>query len=171
MNKKYLWIGGVVAALGGVAWYAMNQVKMIDKLCFNVTGYKIISIAAQGAKINLNLSVRNLGNLKIKVKKFKFNIFADEEFLATAYSDVALNINPKDIGSTTIQILLNPKMMLQNIGSVLQNSSATEGWKNIILSMDGGISLSKGGIPFYIPIKYGFKLSELTEGKDVESKC
>ena len=132
MNKKYFWIGGIVTAIGAATWYVSNQWKLIDKLCFNVTGYNVISIAAQGAEVELNLSVRNLGKLTIKV---------------------------------------NPKMMIQNIGTVLQNSSITDGWKNIELSMDGGAYLSKGVIPFYIPIKYDFKLSSLIEGSDVESPC
>jgi hypothetical protein len=61
--------------------------------------------------------------------------------------------------------------MLQNVGAVLQHSSSTDGWKNITLSLDGGLNISKGGIPFYIPISYGFKLSQLTEGEEVESPC
>lgn len=164
MNKRYIILGSLAALLAAGGWYAMNQVKLVEKLEYGVTGYKIISISAEGARIDLDLAVTNNGNLKIKVKKFKFNIFADEKFIATAFSDTLLEINPKEVGTTKVQVLLNPKLLLQNVGSVLQGSSMGMGWKNIVLTMDGGLHVSKGSIPFYVPLELSFKLSEFTEG-------
>lgn len=169
MEKKRLWIGAAIVGAAAGIWYVVNQVKLIDKLCYYVTGYKVVSLAAQGARIDLDLSVRNLGKLKVKVKKFKFNVFADGEFIATAYSDQQFMILPNQVGSTSFQILLNPKSMLQNIGATLQN--AEYGWQGVEITLDGGVFLSKGGIPFYIPITYPFKLSEFTKSSEVESPC
>jgi hypothetical protein len=169
--KKNLIIGGIVAGVSALALYGYTMYKLTEKLCFNVTGYKIRSISLEGAKIDLSLAVRNLGNLSLKVKKFKFNIYSEDKFLATVYSDVLLDIKPNGIGKTTVQILLNPKSLVQNIGSILSQSSQTNGWKNIPLLMDGGVSLSKGGIPFYIPIVYDFKLNDFIEDKETEGIC
>lgn len=171
MSKKYILLGSIAALVAGGAAYVYHQYKLIDKLCFNVVGYNIESFSSKGAKINLTLAVKNLGSLSIKIKKFKFNVFGDDKFLATAYSDTVLDIKPNKVGKTTVEIFLNPQDMISNIGSILQSSSSTGGWKNITLSMKGGINVQKGIIPFYIPITYKFKLSELTEGSEVESPC
>lgn len=171
MNKKYLVIGGVVAALGGVAWYASNQIKLIDKLKYSVTGYDIVSISPNGARVDLKIGIENTGLLKLKVKQLKLNVFAENKFIATAYSDKVMSINPNQTEETSIQILLNPKILIQNLGSILMNTSIStvsgggiDAWKNINLKIDGSISISKGGIPFWIPIVYGFKLNEFTQG-------
>jgi hypothetical protein len=171
MNKKYLIVGGLLAGVGALGWYGYNMYKLTDKLCFNVTGYKIRSISLQGARVDLTLSVRNLGTLSVKIKKFKFNVYSQDKFLATAYSDELLDIQPASIGKTTVQILLNPKMLMQNIGNILVQSSQTNGWKNIPLVMDGGIHVSKSGIPFYIPIVYEFKLDDFIEAEETEGIC
>tara|TARA_R110002020_G_scaffold469641_1_gene694830 strand:+ start:207 stop:722 length:516 start_codon:yes stop_codon:yes gene_type:complete len=171
MNKKYLLVGGIIAGLGALGWYGYNMYKLTDKLCFNVTGYKIRSISLQGARVDLTLSVRNLGKLSVKVKKFKINVFSGERFVATAYSDQILDIRPNEEAKTTIQILLNPQLLIKNIGSVLTESSQTGGWKNIPLTLDGGISVSKAGIPFYIPLVITYKLSDFVEDQEVEGIC
>lgn len=171
MNKKYLLVGGIIAGAAALGWYGYNQYKLTEKLCFNVTGYKIVSIGLSGARVDLTLSVRNLGNLAVKVKKFKINVFADDRFMATAYSDEILDIKPNQAGKTTVQILLNPKLLLKNVGTVLQQSSSTYGWKNITLLLDGGISVSKAGIPFYIPFIYPYKMSDFIEDQEVEGIC
>lgn len=171
MNKKYILIGAISALVISGAAYAYHQYKLIDKLCFNVTGYKIASVSSSGVIIDLNLAVKNLGGLNVKVNSFSFDIYADNKFLAKASSDEILNIQPRDIGTTTVRIKLNPKDLLQNVGSVLQGNISNKGWKNIKLSISGGLNVKKGILPFYIPVKYDFRLSEYTEGEDVESPC
>lgn len=171
MNKKWIIVGSVIAGLSALGWYGYNMYMLTDKLCFNVTGYKVRSIALEGARVDITLGVRNLGTLSVKIKKFKFNIYSGDKFLATVYSDEVLDIKPAAIGKTTVQILLNPKMMVQNIGSVLVQSSQTSGWKNIPLLMDGGIHVSKAGIPFYIPFIYEFKLNDFIEDEQTEGIC
>tara|TARA_R110000787_G_scaffold44415_4_gene109008 strand:- start:871 stop:1386 length:516 start_codon:yes stop_codon:yes gene_type:complete len=171
VNKKTLIVGSIIAGLGALAVYGYNMYLLTDKLCFNVTRYKIRSIAAQKVRIDLTLGVRNLGSLSIKIKKFKFNIYSGNKFLATVYSDEILDIKPATIGKTTVQLLLNPKQLLQNIGNILIDSSQSGGWKNIPLLMDGGIYMSKLGIPFYIPIKYEFKINDFEEDTETEDIC
>jgi hypothetical protein len=163
MKNKHLILGGIAVLIAGGVWYGVNQVTLISKLKYSVKGYKIISISAEGARIDLTLAVTNESKLSLKVKKFKLNVFADDKFMATAYSDELLEIKPNDIGTTTVQVLINPKLMIRNIGAVLQDSSAGLGWKNIMLTLDGGLNVSKGGIPFYVPLKISFKLSSFTE--------
>lgn len=170
MNKNWLKVGGIILGIGALGWYGYQQYKLTDKLCFNVTGYRIVSIGVQGARIDLTLSVRNLDRFAIKIKKFKFNFYAEEKFVATIYSDQVLDIRPNDTSSTTVQILLNPKHLISNVGSILQ-SSANVGFKNMLIKIDGGMFLSKAGIPFYVPIIYSFRLSEYIENEETEGIC
>lgn len=163
MKNKHLILGGLAVLVAGGVWYGVNQAALISKLEYGVKGYKIVSISAQGARVDLELAVTNKSKLYLKIKKFKLNVFADDKFMATAYSDELLEIKPNSIGTTTVQILINPKLMLRNIGSVLQDSSLASGWKNIMLTLDGGLNVSKGGIPFYVPLQLSFKLSSFTE--------
>ena len=164
MNKKYLIIGGVIAAIGGIAWYANNQYKLTDKLSYSVTGYKIVAISQNGARVDLKIGIENKGVLKVKLKRLNLNIFSEGKFIATAFSEETVKIEPNTSAEMTIQMLLNPKVLLRNLGSVLLDASTSAGLKNIQLKIDGSLTVSKGGIPFRIPIIYSFKLSEFTEG-------
>lgn len=164
MSKKYFIIGGVIAAIGGLAWYANNQYKLSWKLVYSVIGYKIISISKEGAKVDLKVNIENKGELQIKLKRLKLKVFADDKFMATAFTDIPVYIEPKKSVETTIQILF-PKSLLKNIAAIiLDTASASSDLKNMNLKVDGSLSVSKGGFPFWIPVKYSFKLSEFTEG-------
>jgi hypothetical protein len=170
MSKKWLLVGGVLAGLGALGWYGYQQYLLTSKLCFNVTGYRIIRLSPQNTTIELSLSVRNLGSLAVKVRRYNFNIYAENKYVATVKTNQPLDILPADIATSTVQISLNPRMILQNLGSILQSSSQV-GLKNMRMRMEGGMSITKAGIPFYIPIVYNFNLSDYIEDEETEGIC
>ena len=161
MSKKGLYIGlGVgVLALGG--WYAYTKAILANKISYDITGYKLRSIAVEGARVDLKLKVINKGALKLTLKSMKINVFAEGKFLATIYAGQGIIIMPNSTTETTLQILLNPKVALQNIGSTITNMQ--DGWKNVNINLDGNLTMLSGVVPFFIPIKYNLKLSEVAE--------
>lgn len=170
MNKKWLIVGGIVAGIGAIGWYGYQQYLLTSKLCFNVTGYRIVSLSARGTTLELTIGVRNLGSLSVKVRRFNFDIFAENKFVANVSSNQPLDIRPADIASTKVRITINPKMLLQNLGSILQSSSQL-GLKNMRINMRGGLHVTKSGIPFYIPVVYNFQLSDYIEEEETEGIC
>lgn len=167
MNKR-IWLGVGLLGIGAAAWYVNNQLKLMDKICFKPVGYKIQQLSLKGTVLNVRLQISNLGNFEIDVKKYKFNIFGDGVFLATAYSDRELHIQPNSISEINVSVAINPKDLVQNLGGVLGGSG---GWKNIELTVDGGLNVRKFNLPFYVPVKYSFPLREFTEGETAESPC
>ena len=158
MSKKGLYIGLGVGALALGGWYAYTKAMLANKISYDITGYKLRSIALEGARVDLKLQVENKGALKLTLKRIKINIFVEGKFLATVYAGEGLIIMPNSSTETTLQILLNPKVALQTIGSTVTNS-----WKNVNIKLDGNLTMLSGVVPFFIPIKYNLKLSEVAE--------
>lgn len=171
MSKKTIIISSILVGVGALALYGYNMYKLTDKLCFNVTKYKVRSISLQNARIDLTLNVRNLGALAIKVRRFTFKVYSEGVFLGEIYSNEILDITPNNSGDTTVQLLFNPKTLVNNAKNIILDSISGDGLKNIPFSMRGGISVSKAGIPFYIPFIYDFKLGDFIEGEESESIC
>lgn len=162
--KKYIIFGGIAAALAFGGWYAYGQVKLVDNLYYDVVGYKIRNISKEGARVDLILQVRNDGLLNVEVEKFKFNIFVEGKFMATAASNSKMFIRPNQSETTEISILMNPKAMLKNVGTIFtETPTIISDWKKLGLTIDGSLKIKKGGIPFFIPIVLNFKLSDFTE--------
>ena len=168
--KKVIWGGLGIIALGSAAWYISNQISMSKKLCFKVVGYTIQQITAQGTLISLKLQIRNLGALEVKVKKYKLNVYAEKKYLATAFSNQETIIKPKDTIETDVLVTLNPKTLLQNVATVIA-ATASGGWGGITINIKGGVSISKSGIPFHLPISANVKLAQFTEGVKKERPC
>ncbi len=162
MKEKYLAWGGVLSGLGFLGWYVSKQIRYSQKLEYKVSGYKLISIGLNGARIDLQLTLSNKGRLEIFVKKLKLNIFSEGNFLATIYAGQGITVLPKKETETSVQILLNPKVLLQSTGNIILNIG-DEGWKNIPLTIDGSATIAQGVVPFFIPIKYSFKISDLKQ--------
>lgn len=173
MNVKWLKIGGLITAIGAIGWYGYQQYLMTDNLCFNVVGYKIVSVGINGTRVDLTVSIKNLGKLDVKVNKMKVNVFSEgDRFIATAFSDQKFEIKPLETSKTKVQILVNPRLLMKNIGGVLGDATgAGSSWRNIPLTLDGGVSVSKMGIPFYIPFVTTYRLSDFIEEQDVEGIC
>lgn len=152
----------MLAGLSALGWYITKQARYASKLDYKVTGYKVKSIGLEGARIDLKLTLFNKGKLEIFIKRLKLNVYSENNFLATIYAGQGISILPNKDTETSVQLLLNPKVLLQSAGNIAVNISDT-GWKNIVLKLDGSATIAQGVIPFYIPIKYSFKISELTE--------
>jgi LEA14-like dessication related protein len=161
MNKKFIKIGLGLGALALGGYYIYGQAMLANKVDWEVTSYKLRSIALEGARIDLKLQIKNKGKFKITIKRMKINIYSEGNFLATLYAGEGIIVLPNSTSETTIQILLNPKVALQSIGSTI--TTMDEGWKNINITLDGNATILSGVVPFFIPIKYTFKLSELVE--------
>ena len=102
MSKKGLYIGlGVgVLALGG--WYAYTKAILANKISYDITGYKLRSIAVEGARVDLKLKVINKGALKLTLKSMKINVFAEGKFLATIYAGQGIIIMPNSTNRNDI---------------------------------------------------------------------
>ncbi len=161
MSKKGLYIGLGVGALALGGWYAYTKAMLANKISYDITGYKLRSIALEGARVDLKLQVANKGALKLTLKRIKINIFVEGKFLATVYAGEGLIIMPNSSTETTLQVLLNPKVALQTIGSTVTNMQ--DSWKNVNIKLDGNLTMLSGVVPFFIPIKYNLKLSEVAE--------
>ena len=169
MKGKYIVWGSVLAGLGAIGWYIAKQARYASKLDYEVTGYKLISIGANGARIDLQLTLFNRGKLKMFIKTLKLNLYAEDNFVSTIYAGQGVTIMPNENTDTYVQLLLNPKILLQSAGNVLvglgQNS---QGWKNINMRVEGHATIAQGVVPFFIPIKYRFKLSDITDSFKTE---
>jgi len=164
VKGKYLVWGSVLSGLGFLGWYLNKQATYAKKLEYKVTGYKLVAVGLEGARIDLNVSLFNKGKLEIFIKRLKLNVFAEGNFIATIYNSEGVTVLPNADTQSTIQIILNPTVLLQSAGNILSNISTTnKGWENIVLTIDGNASIAQGVIPFYVPIKYSFKLSELSK--------
>ena len=164
MKGKYLVWGSVLAGLGAIGWYIAKQAKLASKLDYEITGYRVVSIGLQGARIDCQLTLFNRGNLKLFIKTLKLNLYAEGNFVSTIYAGQGITIMPNENTDTYVQFLLNPKTVLQSAGNVLVDlGQNNQSWKNINLRVEGHATVAQGAIPFRLPIKYSFKLSDITE--------
>ncbi len=164
MKGKYIVWGSVLAGLGAIGWYISKQARYASKLDYEVTGYKLISIGVNGARIDLQLTLFNRGKLKMFIKTLKLNMYAENNFVSTIYAGQGVTIMPNEDTDTYVQLLLNPKILLQSAGNVLVDlGQNNQGWKNINMRVEGHATVAQGVVPFYIPIKYSFKLSDITD--------
>lgn len=164
MKGKYLVWGSVLAGLGAIGWYITKQARLASKLDYEITGYKVVSIGVNGARIDLQLTLFNRGKLKLFIKTLKLNLYAENNFVSTIYAGQGVTIMPNENTDTYVQLLLNPKILLQSAGNVLVDlGQNNQGWKNINLRVEGHATVAQGAIPFRLPIKYSFKLSDITE--------
>jgi hypothetical protein len=164
VKGKYIVWGGALAGLGAIGWYIAKQASYASKLDYEVTGYKVVSLGLDGARIDVQLTLFNRGKLKMFIKTLKLNLYAENNFVSVIYAGQGVTILPNEDTDTYVQFLLNPKILLQSAGNVLVDlGQNNQGWKNINLRVEGHATVSQGVVPFYIPIKYSFKLSDITE--------
>ena len=164
MKGKYIVWGSVLAGLGAIGWYIAKQARLASKLDYEITGYRVVSIGVNGARIDLQLTLFNRGKLKLFIKTLKLNLYAENNFVSTIYAGQGVTIMPNEDTDTYVQLLLNPKILLQSAGNVLVDlGQNNQGWKNINLRVEGHATVAQGAIPFRLPIKYSFKLSDITE--------
>tara|TARA_R110001592_G_scaffold79638_5_gene238034 strand:- start:779 stop:1285 length:507 start_codon:yes stop_codon:yes gene_type:complete len=164
VKGKYIVWGSIIGGLSAVGWYIAKQAKLASKLNYEITGYKVISIGTEGARVDLQLTLFNSGKLKLFIKTLKLNLYAEGNFVSTIYAGQGVTIMPNENTDTYVQLLLNPKILLQSAGNVLVNlGENNQGWKNINLRVEGHATVAQGVIPFRLPIKYSFKLSDVTE--------
>jgi len=167
MNKP-LWIGVGIASVALAAYYIANQVKLAEKLCYKLVGYKIGTLSLQSTNLQLQLQIRNKGELAVKIKGYKINVFANGYYMATAHSNSVVGVEAHGTVDAIVNIDANPKMLVKNVFSIL---STKESLKKTVFSFEGNLRISKGGIPFRIPISYSSTVNELTSGRNEEKPC
>jgi LEA14-like dessication related protein len=160
MNKKTFIIGSLLLGAAATAWWVKNQIDLMGKLYYSVESYSVKSISKRGVVVVLNMKIKNKGAFDIGLKGYKMDIYGDGNFLAKAVSTQEVNIKPFSETILPIDLVINPKLLLQNIGGTLSGASD---WKNIYLEMKGTVRVQKGIVPFPIPIKYGYTLKEISE--------
>jgi LEA14-like dessication related protein len=166
--KKAIWIGAGLLGLSAMAWYVNSQVRLIKRICVKAVGHSVKVLGLNGTTVQIKLRIHNMGELSIEVKKYKFKIEGNGTYIATAYSDIPVSITPHGTTDVSFDVVLNPKTLIKNLGTIVSGSSE---WQNIEIGVNGGIVAQKSGLPFYVPVKYRFKIKDITEGKKGESPC
>jgi LEA14-like dessication related protein len=160
MNKKVFIIGSLLLGAAATAWWVKNQITLMGKIRYSVKSYTVKSISTRGIVVVLNMTVKNKGAFEIDVTGYDMDIYGDGNFLIRAVSNQEVKIKPFSETILPVDLIINPKLLLQGIGGTLSGASD---WKSIYLEMRGSVKVRKGIIPFPVPIKYGYTLKEIAE--------
>ena len=161
MNKKFFIVGSLLLGVAATAWYIKNQIDLIGKVKFAIKGYILRKLTFQTTVIGLKVAVENKGAMELRVRGYDFNVYGDGNYLARVVSNQQFTISPYGVSNVEVDVVIDPKLLLKGLGKIIVNISD---WKNIHLKLDGGIKITKGGIPFKVPFKYGFKLNQFIQG-------
>lgn len=161
MNKKTFIVGALLLGVAATAWYIKNQIDLIGKISYSVKGYILRKLTLQSTIITVKVAVENKGAIELKVRGYDFNVYGDGNYLVRATSNRHFTLQPYESTDIEVDIVIDPKLLVKSLGQLITSLS---NWKEIYLELKGSIKVSKAGIPFKVPFKYGFKLKEFTEG-------
>jgi LEA14-like dessication related protein len=167
-KRQKLFLGVGLFAFGVAGWYIHKQYKMAQLLCFKPKKYRIRNVSMDSATLEMDMEIKNMGELAVKVRNYKFRIYGNKRYLATAHSEKEVLIKPYSSVTVPVTITLNPRLLFRNVGTIL---TSMNGWRSVELTFDGGLKVTKGVLPLYIPVRTSFKLSEFSEPNKEESTC
>jgi len=166
--KKGVWIGLGVTALAAVGLYVRKQYQLSQKVCFKAMGYSIQQVTARGVILKVKLEIKNTDSLAIDVRGYSFDIYGNNVFMASIYSDEHFKLKPYGTNYVYASIAINPSDLVSNLSTVLV---ALSSWRDTIVKVDGKVKVSKFGLPFGVPINYSFPLREIREEESEGSTC
>lgn len=160
MNKKTFIVGALLLGAAATAWWAKNQIKLLNDVSYDIKNYTVLSVNKQRIILKLNYEVKNKGAFDITIRGYNFDIYGDGQYLAQAYSNEQVRIAPFSTVQLPIEIAINFRTVAKSLGDII---SVAQNWKNIFVELKGRIRVQKGAIPFPIPYRDGYTLKEISE--------
>jgi len=157
MNRKTVLLGVFALGLGALSFYGYKQYKAVKGVKFEVIGYQIKSINLQQTVLDLTLAFTNTTDLGFDVTSYSFDIRGNEKYVGSSDSKELITVDANKVNTLKAEVVIPNKIALQSASKSIGES----GLKNVLITIKGGVNVKKGILPFYIPINYSFKISDL----------
>lgn len=163
--KRVLIIAGVLAGIGGLAWYFYNQANLLMKYCFNFTGYKIITLSRDRITIEVRLQIKNKSDIDITLTGYKFEVFLNSAYASTIEQKKTQIIKANSFSELSLKIDVEPSKNKQLANWDFLSRLLLD-VNNIRVRIKGAVSASALGISAKdVGVNLEMKLKEMLPDK------
>ncbi len=156
-TAKILLAVGATTLVAGAGFYLYNQYLLTDYLCYGTKGFKIKNFDADSVTVDINMSIKNKGELSIDLKKMSIDIYANNIFIANINQEIETMVRPFSESILPITVTFSPKKVLGNILNILNQTT----FKQMSFRFVGKVAVRKFGIPIPIPFDFAYTASEM----------
>ncbi len=146
-NKLYFQIGiGVliVATIGLVSVYFIQQYKKAYMYCYKFVGAKINSFGLKKADVTVSMKIFNPSDLNVKATQQEYKVYVNDKYISTITSNKTIYLNAMNAATVPLNIVFSP---LQVLGVTLLNlDNLTTQKDNLVFRIDGVLSIYSGGV-------------------------
>lgn len=157
MNKNYLIIGGIAAAVIGGAIYYRRQFNIFYDFKYKVTSVQVLSRSTQLLKLRATIEIDNPSQLQFVLSSYNFDVFLNRTNRVGQISNPDVNQTLVRNGKSYVSFDID--INLKEINWVSTGLDLLLGGKNSILTLRGNLVVKSGILFFRLPLdlSYTFK--------------
>lgn len=163
--KRVLIIAGIIAGIGGLAWYLHRQANLLMQYCFNFTGYKILELNRDIISIEVKLQMKNKSDLEVTISGYEFDVYLNGAYVTKVSSNKMQKVAKRDFSTIVLKIDVEPRKN-KELANWDTLSRILLDFKNTRVKIKGSVSATALGISAKdIPVSLEMKLKEMLPDK------
>lgn len=168
--KKVLIVAGILAGIGGLAWYLHYQANLLMKYCFNFVGYKIHKLNRERITLEVQMQIKNQSNFDLTINSYDFNVYMNGAYVTKVSSKKSQLIKAKGFSVLSLMIDIEPKKS-KELANWDFLSRILLDVNNIKLKINGSLSATAIGVSAKdIPVNVEMRLKEMIPDKTKPSE-
>lgn len=148
---------GILSAIAGIAWYAVQQAQFAKKLLYSFHNFKLNQISSDRLSLGVDVTIENSTALTVTIEGFDLDVYINDTFVSKVDSNAVKKIPANTSIDLPASININPSQFFSDLTTILFGASSLSTTK---ISIRGKVKVEKFGIPFKVPIRFDGNLSK-----------
>lgn len=145
---------GVVALLGGGAYYLYRQYKLLQQFDYKIVGVSVPKFTKSSAVMGFTFKFDNKSDVGFEILGYDLEVFIGGKKVGEAKSDIQRTIGAKSKSTVSFDISFNPSSVATGgVSALLTGVKPTVTTKGFIIVKPAGLNLVRK-----IPVDYDYKM-------------